>query len=292
MSRLRPTFAALLAVALVQGAPRAAAQDPDWMKQLFPPSTAPSTPRSEGPAADQEGDGGDAAAMGLFNLFLDLSRIASQKIDKPLALSAEGYPYVLVSDQWVKMGDVAFQDLAVGADGGVWATGMDECIYAWDEGKWKNSGDGRAVRVAVDRDRNPWVVNRTDFIYRMVNNRWQSVAGRAKDIGVGGNGVAWAIGQNEDIYRREGDHWTRVPGMATRVAVGPKGEVWVADKQNAIFRWNDTEWVRVPGLAKDISIDSKGVVWKIDPEGGVSFRDTSGQWISKPGIKAKAVVGP
>ncbi|MBC7776694.1 MAG: hypothetical protein H7246_14770 [Phycisphaerae bacterium] len=98
--------------------------------------------------------------------------------------------------------------------------------------------------------------------------QWQSVAGQAHDVGVGGNGKVWVIGWTAvpggyNIGRWTGSYWEDIPGGAVRIDVDPNGNAWIVNDAGLIFRWNGRTWDGIGGQAHDIGIGANGTVWVI-----------------------------
>ncbi|MFC1744729.1 tectonin domain-containing protein [Candidatus Riflebacteria bacterium] len=122
---------------------------------------------------------------------------------------------------------------------------------------------------------------------------WQTLAGRAKDIGVGANGSAWVIGTNKEaggygIYRWNGKTWQKIGGSAVMIDVGPDGNAGVVNNSGAIFLYNGKGWTKLPGAAKDIGIGTNGSIWIIGTNkeaGGYGIY----RWLGSDRLKGKTI---
>ncbi len=138
---------------------------------------------------------------------------------------------------WEPVAGLKAQDVAVGADGSVWAIGTQRsgggfAIYEFDptDKSW-DKVDGGGVRIAVDASGDPWVVNDSNDIYERVENKWIRRPGSAKDIAVGADGSVWVIGTNRAgggngiwHWNPETKNWDNTKGGGgTNIAVGPMG---------------------------------------------------------------------
>ena len=70
---------------------------------------------------------------------------------------------------------------------------------------------------------------------------WQTMPGRARDIGIGGDGSVWVIGSNParggyGIYRWTGSYWRQIDGAALRISVDPSGGPWVVNSSGNIYK--------------------------------------------------------
>jgi hypothetical protein len=165
------------------------------------------------------------------------------------------------------------RDVAVGADGSMWAIGCTAAgggfnIMKFNGASWDNT-DGGAVRIAVGADGIPWVVNNGNVLYRRTSSNpfaggWGQVPGTwpspasGTDIALNttpsspGN-YAWLVGNAGGAGAHPLHAWIEQPGgvgipsqagwahatkapPSGRVAVGPDLRVWLVDGANRIFR--------------------------------------------------------
>ncbi len=111
-----------------------------------------------------------------------------------IAVDPQGNPWIVTSTgvlshwngKWEES-PLKAMDVAVGANGAVWAIGTDMRISQLVNGSWK-AVNGAAVRISVDPQGNPWVVNSGNQIWRWVGNNWQLMPGSAQDISISSDG--------------------------------------------------------------------------------------------------------
>jgi hypothetical protein len=171
------------------------------------------------------------------------------------------------------------RDIAVGANGSVWAIGTNPVpggygIYHWTGSGWAGVPGG-AVTIGVDPNGNPWVINSAHHIFRRIGTSWIAAPGSANDLAIGANGSVWVIGTSPvpggyGIYQWTGSGWAGVPGGAVTIAVAPNGSPWVINSAHQICRRVGSAWVLTPGAATDLAIGANGSVWVIgtNPTGG------------------------
>jgi hypothetical protein len=188
------------------------------------------------------------------------------------------------------------QDIAVGADGTVWAVGIDGSAVR-ESGMHKRSGvdeshtPGSAVRIAVDPHGNPWIIRSDHSIFRLTDGAWQKVPGSASDIGIGAEGSVWIIGtaagtseRGRVICRWNGSGWDQMPGAGVRIAVGPNGTPWIIARGGAVFEYVDAAWQPRGAIGLDIGVGPDGSVWLVgankspEPGGNAIFRWTGQEW--------------
>lgn len=202
------------------------------------------------------------------------------------------------------------RSIAAGGDSTdvVWSIGQSRNIFRWNEDSftWQNMA-GNADRIAVADNGVPWAINNLQ-IYRLRGQVWQSMPGRARDIGAGGgevfvigeggavykwnedsftwqntggnaeritvddNGIPWVINELQ-VYRLRGAVWQNMPGKATDIAAGG-GEVWSVGESGAVFRWNDAGyvWMNVGGSVRAISVGGTGTPYAIQRDGNLVYR--------------------
>lgn len=202
------------------------------------------------------------------------------------------------------------RSIAAGGDSTdvVWAIGQSRNIFRWNEDSftWQNMA-GNADRIAVADNGVPWAINNLQ-IYRLRGQVWQSLPGRARDIGAGGgevfvigeggavfkwnedsftwqnmggnaeritvddNGIPWVINDLQ-IYRLRGAVWQNMPGKATDIGAGG-GEVWSIGESGAVYRWNDAGfvWMNVGGNVRAIAAGGTGTPYAIQRDGNLVYR--------------------
>ena len=203
----------------------------------------------------------------------------------------------VVAQQWSLVGGITAQDIAVGKNGKVWATGTNNSIYRWNNSSWETMTGG-ASRIAVDTSGDAWVVNAGGDIYKYQSgtNNWQQIAGKAKDIAVGANGTVWIIGiypvqGGYEVYKRNGSGWNKIAGGAERIAVDPYGMAWITNNTNNIFQFNGASFVQKDGAAKDLSIGADGSLWCANTADNI-YRWNGANWDLKTGGGSNIAVAP
>ncbi|HET9824609.1 MAG TPA: tectonin domain-containing protein, partial [Chitinophagaceae bacterium] len=202
------------------------------------------------------------------------------------------------AQNWAQIQGISAQDIGVGKNGTVWATGTNDAIYRWNGSSWQTMPGG-AVRVAVDPDGVAWVVNRGGYIYKYnaaLSNGWELKPGSAKDIGIGADGSVWIIGTGATgggyrIYKWNGSDWKEMGGGAVRIAVDPPGNAWVVNNTNNVFHWEGNTWVMKLGAVKDIGVGANGIIWCTGADGRVYQWDVS-NWKMKTGGASQISVAP
>jgi hypothetical protein len=205
--------------------------------------------------------------------------------------------FTVAAQNWASVGGITAQDIAVGSNGTVWATGTNSVIYRLNGSTWQ-AIPGEAARIAVDPRGDAWAVNSGNEIFRYVaaRNNWVKVTGNATDIGIGADGSVWIIGANRtqggfDIYKWNGNGWNLVPGGAVRIAVDPKGNAWVVNNTNNVFRFSGSTFVQLPGSVRDIGIGANGAIWCTTPSDQI-YQWNGSDWTLKTGAARNISVAP
>ena len=208
-----------------------------------------------------------------------VKKVADDDTSVSIAVDDEGLQYVVTQagkiyvgseKEWEQFPGTA-TDIAVGADGSLWAIGAsrvgkvgDGAILKWTGNDWE-AVSGSAKRIAVGPSGRPWVVNEAGQIFeRKSDNSWHMYPGDASDIGAGADGSIWIIGASKvgrggnAILEWTGMDWRRVNGAAVRVSVGPNGLPWVVTEEGNVFeRLVGNTWSFVQGGASDIGVGGK-----------------------------------
>ncbi len=163
-------------------------------------------------------------------------------------------------------------DIAVGADGSVWAvgtnpTGVGFGIWHWTGSTWVEL-HGSAVAIGVDPKGNPWVTNALGQIYQWTGTGFVLRPGGATDIAVGADGSVWVVGTNPTgvgfgIWHWTGSTWVELHGSAVAIGVDPNGNPWVTNALGQIYQWTGTGFALYPGGATDIDVGADGSVWVV-----------------------------
>lgn len=184
-------------------------------------------------------------------------------------------------------------DIAIGANGQIWAIGNTPTdgsfnIMKWNGSAWENI-DGGGTRIAVDPKGMPWVVNSAGQVWKRDGTRWVSMSspGVATDIGIGADGAVWIVTRTSTsggftiqyLIKSlapggfETLTWRNVEGGASRISVSPNGQPWIVNNSGQISERKNGRWESRPGAATDIGVGANGVVWAIGNNaiGGGSF---------------------
>ncbi|GEM_PF-1622129 len=198
---------------------------------------------------------------------------------------------------WALIQGVKGQDVAVGNDGSVWATGSAGEIFRYNGKTWDRMPGGASM-IAVDPQGDAWVVNSGGgiFKYNTGKKNWDQIPGAAKDIGIGADGSVWVIGTGAtpggyEIFKWNGKGWTKVPGGAVRIAVDPSGNAWVVNNTNNVFAYNGTTFVMKTGSVADIGIGGNGSVWCTGKDDKI-YKWEGNNWKQQSGGATRISVGP
>lgn len=197
-------------------------------------------------------------------------------------------------------------DVAAGADGSVFAIGVDVVSPTGGFGIYKLVGNtlkkveySAGTRIAVTPDGKPWVVNKSNLVYRFQDSTsaWIQMPGTATDIAIGGNGAVYTIGTTPvtngyNVMRWNGTSWTEIPGGAgIHIAVDSKGTPWVVNKANVVYKYNGTTWDAVTGVAaNDIGIGNDGSVFVTGSDNNASIYKLNGSvWQLITGLSGTSI---
>ena len=204
--------------------------------------------------------------------------------------------HVSIAQSWAYVPGITAQDIAVGKNGSVWATGKNSAIYRWTGASWETMSGG-AERIAVDPEGAAWVIGSGYiFKYNLATKSWEQKPGMAKDIGVGADGSVWVVGMGPvsggyDIYKWNGSDWTKITGGGVQIAVEPTGNPWVVDNSSKIFRYNGSSFEQKLGSLKDIGIGANGTIWCTGPDERI-YQWSGNNWNLKTGGASWVSVAP
>lgn len=209
--------------------------------------------------------------------------------------------------RWEKRPGKAFQ-LAIGANGQVWALGTKEVaggfqVFRRNNNQW-TLVPGGLVTLAVDAHGEPWGTNDQQVIFRMQDGKWEALPGRAQQVAIGGKGTVFALGKrgpndvDTDVFEWGGVKWNKIGGQrGTRLAVDENDYPWILKGGGEIVRHNGGSWVNVSGRAQDIAVGARGGVWVIGHDergrGGFGIHRFNGQaWDRVDGAASSVAVNP
>jgi hypothetical protein len=153
-----------------------------------------------------------------------------------VAVDLNGFPWLVNSDgsvwHWVRnstgkedwvQSPLKAIDIAVGANGAVWAIDTDQRIAQLRNGAWEPIG-GAGVRIAVDPSGNPWVVSAAGQVSHWTGNAWARLPGSATDITVAPDGTVFILGTTPV----RGSTWEQIVGGAGVAISAGSRAVYVA----------------------------------------------------------------
>lgn len=244
-------------------------------------------------------------ADGLINA-IKPGQVTINAVAKEYATSAKCIVIVLGSS----FADTRVSDVSVGADGSIFAIGIDVVSPTGGFGIYKVVGNKlnkipycAGVRIAVGPDGKPWVVNKSNLIfkYRDSVSAWQQMPGTATDIAIGANGAVYAIGTNDvsptggkNIMRWTGSNWVDMPECAgIHIAVSATGIPWVANKINLVYKFSGIQyWDAVNGVtANDIGIGADGSVYVTGSDAAAVYKlnSSTNAWAVVPGLSGTSI---
>jgi hypothetical protein len=240
-------------------------------------------------------------STGLINA-VKPGQVTITAVSKLYAVSAKCIVTVVGDD----LSETKVSDVAAGADGSIFAIGIDVVSPTGGFGIYKLAGNKlnkipycAGVRIAVAPNGKPWVVNKSHLIfrYRDSTSYWETMPGTATDIAVGADGSVFALSTEEvspsggySIMKWNVDHWDVLPGCAgVRIAVDAHGTPWVVNKSNIVFRCGGSYlWDTISGVAaNDIGIGADGSVYVTGQEDAApiyKFISTTTSWSVVPDL--------
>jgi hypothetical protein len=132
---------------------------------------------------------------------------------------------------WVQA-SLAAMDIAVGANGHVWAISTGQRVMQFTNGRWEGI-TGAGVRIAVDPSGNPWVVNSAGQIWKYSGTSWAVVPGSATDIAIAPDGTVFILGTARvaggfEVLRLKGSSWEHILGGGGVAIAAGRTSVFVA----------------------------------------------------------------
>lgn len=211
---------------------------------------------------------------------------------KPIRFAIE----VVGTQRGKKSGEVTkiLKDIAIGADGTIWAITSENGILRYTQGGWEQV-EGNGTSISVGNQNEVWAIDDTDTIYRKKdpaqdNMYWGKTAGKSTGVTVGGDATTWAIGFDSSLYQfnRYNKTWMSIIRPQDFRMDAPR-TLKVADFFNIVFSdladnaWrlvpgkqgkNGDDWKKIPGeiKMKMISISSDGTMIGMRTDGKVIVR--------------------
>src|SRR5687767_12422598 len=182
-------------------------------------------------------------------------------------------------------------DVAVSADGPVYAAGIDGALWRWIDGtpEW-TPFPGRATRLAAGPAGTLWAVSQ-GVAARFDGTRWVRMDRRARDVGVDAAGNAYVVLEDGGLARWDARSrgWQALPGRGARIAAGPAGVAWLVKEDQSIARLEGENWREVPGRARDIAVSPEGTAFIAALDGTLQRWDGA-SWATEPGVAGAAIV--
>jgi hypothetical protein len=169
-------------------------------------------------------------------------RIAAGTKEQLWFVSAANQAYYLQEGRYFRAPG-ALSEVAVGADGSVYALGVQKQaggfgLWRWTGMSWNALGKG-AVDLAVDADGQVWAVDESGRISTAPKGKshFTEVPGTAKAIAINGKRV-WILLPDGGLAYRKGNTWKKkkCPYAVRALAVDTAGQAWIADDQGRIFK--------------------------------------------------------
>lgn len=197
-------------------------------------------------------DGGLARWSNTRNAFVgfigQFARIAVTPGGLPWGITTRGEVFRHDGIEWKQVRNIAAQDIAVGFDGTVIASGPQDTLYKYDPAidsfiRLPQIGDNAppaGVRVAVDPAGKPWVIGSDGFVARCVSGACERLPIRARSIDIGPEGSVVIVDADRALKRwnpRE-EKFERIDGIADVVdlaAVGPRGKPWLLSAKSEVW---------------------------------------------------------
>lgn len=151
-------------------------------------------------------------------------------------------------------GEFAFGD--VGADGTVWAIGLDDSIWRWalDGIGWVRV-DGALRRISCPTADQVWGVSGDDQIFRRVGDTWVQVDGALSTIAAAADGTVVGTAADHSVWRRYPESgWNQLPGAMCRIAIRSANEMIAVAPDDRLFTWNGSDWEELDGRACEVAI--------------------------------------
>lgn len=173
--------------------------------------------------------------------------VAADEKGQPWVVRASGEIYRLTKENgWEQVPGLA-TDIAIGANGDVWAIGTKDVFGGHEILHWTGEGWEEVdtpiggMRIAVSPEGEPWYCDDKDQIMRGLGNRWYRVLGSAVDLAFGADGNLWCLGGHDSaqggsmVFHWNGRDWDRIQGCGVRIAVQPNGMPWMINRRGSVY---------------------------------------------------------
>ncbi len=194
-----------------------------------------------------------------------------------VAVDLNGFPWLLNTDgtvwHWVRDGagkedwvqsPLKAIDMAVGANGAVWAIDLDRRVVQLRNGAWERA-TGSGVRIAVDPSGSPWVVGASGKISRWTGSAWSEFQQTATDITVAPDGNVFILGTTPvrggfEVLRLNGSNWERlVGGAGLAISAGSKAVYVAQDTTTNLVLLSDHSRLRADGSSPSVATTASPV---------------------------------
>jgi len=129
------------------------------------------------------------------------------------------------------------KDVAIGANGSVWAVGLEGGLYEFRGHRFEKIYPGGFVRIATGPAGEPWPIDEKQHLVRRGPTGWESLRSATAGVAIGGNGAVWILDSAGVVYRLDDNgYWLRREGRFREIAAGPDGP-WAVTFDQRIFRW-------------------------------------------------------
>ncbi len=204
-----------------------------------------------------------------------------------VAVDPNGFPWLVNSDgtlwhwmrsatgveDWVQSSLKAI-DIAVGANGAVWAIDTKQRVVQLMDGAWQPTNE-TGVRISVDPSGNPWIVNSAGQVSHWHEGTWTIVPASATDISVAPDGSVFILGTTParggfEVLRLNGATWEHiVGGGGVAISAGTQA-VYVAQDASTYLvvsstvarlrvAGNDPSIETPPAAASPVMADNAGI---------------------------------
>ncbi|MCW5698186.1 MAG: hypothetical protein KIS96_15870 [Bauldia sp.] len=191
-------------------------------------------------------------------------------------------------------------DLAIGADGSVFALRQGGALQRWSNGDRRfNDFPGDLDRLSVAPDGRPWGVGR-GRVFRHDGAAWREVPLRFQvhDLDIGADGRVFVVDTGDAVYElgEPPTRFTRRPGKGRQVAVAPDGSsYWLLNRDGRPFACDGESDCTPKGrIAQDLDIGPGGSVFIVDTGGALRRFDpaTDGYDLVRAANTARVALGP
>lgn len=192
------------------------------------------------------------------------------------------------AENWVRK-DLKAMDVAVGANGAVWAIGSDHRVMRFANGAW-TAISGGGDRIAVDPSGNPWVTNSGHEIWHWNGAAWDLVPGQAQDVAVAPDGTVLVVGLTPkpggfQIYRQTANGWAEIPGAAGVAVAATNHTISLAQIADAS---SQVVAVNVPSVAKPTGATTNAPPVNTQPIAPIQLQGTGSIVVSGPATTSPA----